>query len=323
MQRRIVIVAFEGVATLDVTGPADVFAEASRQVPGGAYRVVLAGVGGGMLTTSSGIAIEARDLARLRPQRSDTVLVAGGAEQVLRAAVARGVLVPWLRDIASKVERVASVCSGAFLLAAAGLLEGRCATTHWRACDLLRQTFPGVRVDPNAIFVEDGNVWTSAGVTTGIDMALALVERDHPGAVADAVAAELVLYLRRPGFQSQFSQALVGQIRHSDPLGPVAAWIRNHLREADVERLAQAAGLSVRTLHRRCREQLGLTPAKLIDRLRVEHAQTLLATSSALVKEIAEESGFGTVARMDRAFGRELGMPPRTFRLLHGVRDNL
>ncbi|MDD9970943.1 MAG: helix-turn-helix domain-containing protein, partial [Myxococcales bacterium] len=188
---------------------------------------------------------------------------------------------------------------------------------HWQACGPLANMFPDLSVDANAIYVNDGRLWTSAGVTTGIDMALAMVEHDHDAALADAVAAALVLYVRRPGFQSQFSQALIGQLERSDPLSQVTAWIRDHLEEADVERVAQAAGMSIRTLHRHCRDRLGLTPAKLIDRLRVEHATTLLSTTDALAKEVADQSGFGTVARMTRAFDRQLGVPPREYRLLH------
>jgi transcriptional regulator GlxA family with amidase domain len=212
------------------------------------------------------------------------------------------------------------VCSGAFLLAAAGILDGKRATTHWSACDRLATFRPQVTVDRNAIFVRDGSVWTSAGVTTGIDMALAMVEDDHGRAVADAIAGRLVLYVRRPGFQSQFSDALVAQSTGSDPLGDVIAWARAHLRDADVDRLAQHAGLSLRTLHRRCQEHAGTTPAKLLDKLRVEYARTLLATTSMPAKALAAASGFGSPARMKRAFQRELGLGPRDYRVLNSTR---
>ena len=157
---------------------------------------------------------------------------------------------------------MASVCSGAFILAAAGVLDGKRAATHWMGCDQLARLFPSVTVDANAIFVVDGNLWTSAGVTTGIDMALAMVEQDHGRALADRVAARLVLYVRRPGFQSQFSDAQVAQSDGSEPLGPAITWARRHLAEADVETLARRAGLSVRTLHRRCLETLNTTPGQ-------------------------------------------------------------
>jgi transcriptional regulator GlxA family with amidase domain len=212
------------------------------------------------------------------------------------------------------------VCSGAFVLAAAGLLDGKRATTHWMATSELARLFPTVCVDANAIFVRQGRVWTSAGVTTGIDMALALVEDDHGRAIADDVAARLVLYLRRPGFQSQWSQALVAQTTDSESLAPAIAWARANLAALDVDALAHHAGLSVRTLHRRCLAQLAMTPAKLIDKLRVEHARALLASpggAAPAAKALAIECGFGNATRMKRAFERQLGLGPRAYRLLH------
>jgi transcriptional regulator GlxA family with amidase domain len=320
---RVVIVAFDGVQTLDATGPAEVFAGAGRELGSPRYRVVLASVGGGARRMSSGIVIETTDLRALRPRATDQVVVAGGDEPAIRAAIADAALRRWLVGAARIVRRMTSVCSGAFLLAAAGLLDGKRATTHWSACDALARLFPRVEVDRNAIFVEEGRIWTSAGVTTGIDMALAIIEQDHGRAVADAVAARLVLYVRRPGFQSQWSEALVAQTSASDPLGPAITWARANLPAADVEALARRAGLSVRTLHRRCRELLGTTPAKLLDRLRVEHARAVMAAPGARraaappAKTVAAHSGFGNAARMKRAFVRELGIAPREYRMLH------
>jgi transcriptional regulator GlxA family with amidase domain len=315
---RVVVIAFHGAQTLDVTGPAEVFAAAARQVGRPAYRVEVASMGGRPIETTSGIVVRTRDLRRIRPGAKDTVIVSGGDAEAIRAVVGEAPLLAWLARASRKVERTASVCSGAFLLAAAGILDGLRATTHWSACDTLAQLFPAVEIDRNAIFVRQGKVWTSAGVTTGIDMALAMVEDDLGRAVADAVAARLVLYVRRPGFQSQFSDALVAQTSTSDPLGPALSWVRGHLVEADVARLAKHAGLSVRTLHRRCLDQLGTTPAKLLDKLRVEHARTLLQTSSLPAKTLAAQCGFGSAARMRRAFARELGVGPRAYRMLFG-----
>jgi len=226
-------------------------------------------------------------------------------------------LLGWLQTSARRAERVSSVCSGSFILAAAGLLNGRRAATHWMATGRLARMFPEVTVDRSAIYVVDGKLWTSAGVSTGIDMALAMVEQDHGRAMADGIAAELVLYVRRPGFQSQFSESLVLQTRASDPMHHVIAWVRRNLRSADVESLARAAALSVRTLHRRCREHLGVTPAKFIDRVRVEHARLLLATSRVGIKGLAMRCGFGTPAHMKRVFTRELGITPHDYQLLH------
>jgi transcriptional regulator GlxA family with amidase domain len=355
----VVIVAFEEVQTLDATGPAEVFAAVGRRIGGPHYRVVLASTGGGPRRTSSGITVDTADLRALRPRPEDIVVVAGGQEAAIRAALADAALLRWLSRAQQVVRRLTSVCSGAFLLAAIGALDGKRATTHWAACDQLARAFPRVEVDRNAIFIEQGRVWTSAGVTTGIDMALAIVEQDLGRAVADAVAANLVLYVRRPGFQSQFSDALVAQTEAADPLGPAIAWARANLGAADVDALARRAGLSVRTLHRRCRELLGTTPAKLIDKLRVEHARALMeagtpgdgdrrheeerrrrggrgggrrggggggrraaapAGSPGPLKTLAAHSGFGNAARMKRAFERELGIGPRDYRILHAPR---
>ncbi len=313
------IVGFEGVQTLDVTGPAEVFAAASRSVGRSAYRVIVASPGGGPRTTSCGMVIQTHDLGRIRVRRADIVVVAGGDDAPIRGAVADPALLRWLRGAVRVVDRMTSVCSGAFLLAAAGILDGKRATTHWSAAAELAQRFPAITVEPNAIFIRDGSVWTSAGVTTGIDMALAIVEADLGRAVADKIAARLVLYIRRPGFQSQFSDALIAQTADDDPIGPAIAWARANLATADVDALARRAGLSVRTLHRRCLARLAITPAKLIDKLRVEHARALLATRSVPAKALAAACGFGSSTQMNRAFQRELGMRPREYRVLHGA----
>jgi transcriptional regulator GlxA family with amidase domain len=317
--QRVLVVLFDGVQTLDVTGPAEVFSSAARHLERPVYVVEYLSVGGGERTTSSGLRIGTRDLGRLRVRRDDTVVVAGGDERAIAAAMRDGRLVAWLRRAAKRARRTTSVCSGAFFLGAAGLLDGRRAATHWSACARLAAMFPRARVDPNAIFVGEGKIWTSAGVTTGIDMALALVEQDLGAAVANAVAARLVLYVRRPGFQSQFSDALVAQTSGADPLGPAIAWARANLGELTVDTLARRAGLSARTFHRRCLAQLELTPAKLIEKLRVEHARTLLGSADLPVKAVAADAGFGGAARMSRAFSRALGVGPGAYRLLHAA----
>ncbi len=317
---RVVLVAFDGAQGLDVLGPAEVFAGVGRHhLEREPYEVVLAAVGGGRIRATSGIAMRAVDLQRLRPRPADTVLVAGGEDRAIRGALACRPLVQWVARAARVARRIGSVCSGAFVLAQAGVLDGRRAATHWSACQQLAAFRPQVTVDANAIFVQQGRVWTSAGVTTGIDMALAMVEEDHGRRVADAIAARLVLYARRPGFQSQFSDALVAQLEASEPLAPVVTWARANLRQGmDPVRLARRAGMSLRTFHRRCLEQTGKTPAKLIEGLRVEYARTLLTTTALGTKTIAARCGFGSAARMARAFERTLGVAPREYRLVSG-----
>ncbi|MBV8386847.1 MAG: AraC family transcriptional regulator, partial [Acidimicrobiia bacterium] len=221
--RRVVIVAFPDVQSLDVTGPAEVFAA------GGGYRVEVVAPTAGVVRASSGIALWAdRALADVRGP-TDTLVVAGGAGT--REVMADETFVSAIRRLAPKCRRVSSVCSGAFVLAAAGLLDGRRATTHWGWCDLLAESFPTVTVEPDRIFVRDGDVWTSAGVTAGIDLALAMVEDDCGRDVALAVARRLVVFLKRPGGQSQFSAQLAGQLAERQPLGDLQAWIADHLDE--------------------------------------------------------------------------------------------
>ena len=319
--RRIVVVGFEGAQTLDVTGPAEVFAAANRQLGSPEYDVTLAARGGGSIRTSSGIAMRARELLRVRPRDVDTVVVSGGEDEDVAAVVRDEACLRWIRRASPVVRRMSSVCSGSFVLAAAGLLDGKRAATHWSACDRLAAFRPSVTVDRNAIFVREGNVWTSAGVTTGIDMALAMVEQDHDQRLADSIAADLVVYARRPGFQSQFSEMLVAQSAASDPLGPLLTWLRANLRAPlDVPALARRAGMSVRSLHRRCLQDLVTTPAKLVEKLRVEQARTLLATTDLGTKAIAARCGFRTAPRMGIAFNRALGVGPRTYRVSHRAR---
>jgi len=315
VSRRIVLACFPGAQTLDMIGPAEVFALAARLHGAAAYRVELVSSAGGALTSTSGVTVQTRRLATVRVTPRDTVLASGGPEAAIRAALADARLVGFLRTAHATAERVGSVCSGAFLLAAAGVLDGRRAATHWSACDRLARYCPRAHVDPDAIFIEDRTVWTSAGVTTGIDMALAIVERDHGRALADAVAAQLVLYVRRPGFQSQFSAALVAQMASSEPLAATLAWTRAHLGTT-LAAMARHAGMSLRTFHRRCLDHLRLTPAKVLDRLRVEHARILLASSPLSAKQVAAKSGFSTAAQMTAAFRRALGVPPSTYRAL-------
>jgi transcriptional regulator GlxA family with amidase domain len=317
MRRRLVLVGYDGAEGLDIFGPAEVFAGACRRLGAPAYEVIIAAVGGGSIVLSSGAAVLVRELATTRPRATDTVLVAGGDDRAIATASSDSALTRWLVHAARVVRRIGSVCDGAFIVAHAGILRGRRVATHWSSCDRLARMYPELDVDREAIFVHDDRIWTSAGVSTGIDMALAMVEEDHGRPLADSVAAHLVLYARRPGFQSQFSETLVAQTSASDPLGSVIAWLRANLRSAlDVERLARNAGMSVRSLHRRCRQVLNTSPAKLIEKLRVEQARTLLATTPLGTKTIAARCGFGSAPRMARAFERTLGVAPLAYRLM-------
>ena len=318
VRRRVLLVGYRDADGLDLFGPAEVFAEAVRQLKAPVYEIVMSTVGGGAMTLTSGVSVAAADLTAIRPQGSDVVIVAGGDDAATEAAARDRALLGWLARASRTVSRMASVCDGAFVLASAGILEGKRAATHWYSCERLARMYPSVSVDREAIFVRDGRIWTAAGVSTGIDMALAMVEEDHGRKAADTVAAHLVLFVRRPGFQSQFSEELVAQTLANDPLGPVIAWMRANLRSPlDVATVAHRAGMSVRTLHRSCLQALDLTPAKLVEKLRVERARTLLTTTRLGTKTIAARSDFGTTPRMARAFERVLGVAPTAYRTLN------
>ncbi len=239
----------------------------------------------------------------------DTLVVAGGAD--MDAAVADDDLLAHVRRLAADARRVTSVCSGAFVLAAAGLLDGRRATTHWAECGLLGDTYLDVTVDPDAIYVHDGNVWTSAGVTAGIDLALALVADDHGHRAAATVARQLVVYLRRSGGQAQFSAILAGQNADTEPVRDLLSWLRDHLTEdLSVPALARQINLSERQFTRVFKAEVGATAAEHVEAVRLEAACRLLETTSRSIEQIARTCGFGTPETMNRTFRRRLDTTP-------------
>ncbi|HYI02004.1 GlxA family transcriptional regulator [Hyalangium sp.] len=313
--RRVVIVAFPEVQILDLAGPSSVFTTASRLVspkqPG--YHVEIAALRPGPVVTEGGVLLHATvSLERVRGP-VDTLLVPGGEVTLRRDA--EPALPPHLRRLAGHCRRVASVCSGSFLLARAGLLDGKRVTTHWLACDELQRQHPSCKVLGDQIFVRDGQIWTSAGVTSGIDLALAMVEEDLGREVARQVARLLVVYLRRPGGQSQFSVQMASQWASRAPIREVQEWLPEHLREdLSVETLARRAAMSPRNFARAFSAQVGVTPARYVERLRVEAARASLEATQQTVKEIATEVGFSTLETMHRVFKRALGVPPAEYR---------
>ncbi|MCH0567381.1 MULTISPECIES: GlxA family transcriptional regulator [unclassified Streptomyces] len=308
-QRTVLIVLFDGVQSLDVTGPLEVFAGAERHTPG-SYRIRTASVDGAPVRTSSGLTLTP-DAALAGEGDPHTLIVPGGHGT-------RGpdpALTDWLRSHGPRGERLVSVCTGAFRLAEAGLLDGRRATTHWAYCDTLARRHETVEVDPDPIYVRDGPVTTSAGVTCGIDLALALVEEDLGRETALAVARHLVVFLRRPGNQAQFSAQLAAQTARREPLREVQRWITEHPAEdLTVEALAARALLSPRHFARAFRAETGTTPGRYVDRVRLEHARRLLEDSGAGVEEVSRASGYGTPEAMRRAFLRALGASPAEYR---------
>jgi len=282
-----------------------------------AYATTIGSSRGGTIATSSGLGL-ATDALAAAPRSIDTLVVAGGQGTI--DAMADAVLVDWVAAAAAGARRVTSVCSGAFLLAQAGLLDGRRATTHWSVCETLARRFPAVEVDADRIYVRDGHVWTSAGVTAGMDLALALVDHDHGGELALAVARQLVLFAQRPGGQSQFSAQLAVRRAEREPLRDVLAFVVEH-PEADlsVPALAARATMSVRTFARAFRAEVGTTPAAYVQQARVEAARRLLETTARTVDDIARACGFGTVETMHRTFRRTVRTSPGQYRRLFAV----
>jgi transcriptional regulator GlxA family with amidase domain len=311
----VLIPLFEGVQSLDVTGPLEVFAGANswRSRRGGSfpgYDIRTASLGGRPVRTSSGLRLAPDD--DLGEVGAPDLLIVPGGEGTRRADPE---LVAWLREHGRDAERLVSVCTGAFLLAEAGLLDGRRVTTHWAYCAALAARFPGVTVDPDPIFVRDGNVVTSAGVTAGIDLALALVEDDLGRDAALEIARHLVVFLRRPGNQAQFSAQLAAQLANREPLRDVQRWIADHpAADLSVETLASRARLSPRQFARAFAAEVGMPPGRYVDRVRLELARHRMEDTADGVEQTARFCGYGTPEAMRRAFIRTLGIGPDEYR---------
>ena len=303
--RTVLIVLFDDVQSLDVTGPLEVFAH----LPG--YQVSTASLGAAPVTTSSGLRLTPDADLTHRAQPPDLLLVPGGEGARRRDPD----VVAWLRDNAPRARRLASVCTGAFLLAEAGLLDGRRVTTHWAHCQDLAAQYPDITVDPDPIFIKDDTLATSAGVTAGIDLALALVEDDLGRDVALAVARQLVVFLRRPGSQAQFSAQLAAQTATRPPLRDIQHWITEHpSADLSVDTLAQRASLSPRQFARAFAAEVGVPPGRYVDRARLEAARRRLEDTAADVAATARACGYGTPEAMRRAFVRALGVSPAEYR---------
>lgn len=324
---RVLILAAAPAQLLDVTGPAEVFAQAGHLRgdrggvvgPGAAARIYDVEIhivpGEGLRDTSAGIGLlSSVSEAQLRDGEGyDTLIVAGGEGSRRRCGEAP--ILDLVRALAARASRVVGVCTGSFILAEAGLLDGRRVTTHWRWCSALAARNPGLAVDPEPIYIRDGHVWTSAGITAGMDLTLALVEEDHGHALALAVARELVLFLRRPGDQKQFSTVLSAQSTPSLRLGDLLAWMNENLDGTlSVPELATRARLSPRTFARAFLAETGMTPARMVERMRVEAARRMLESGRVALSVAARSCGFQTEETMRRAFIRQVGVPPGDYR---------
>ena len=309
MPRTVAVLIFPQFQLLDAAGPITVFEAAGRDAAPPPYRLRVMASAAGPVVSSCGVPLVAEPLI---DGALDTLIVAGGWGTRNTSACVQ--TLAYVRAAAARARRTASVCSGAFILAAAGLLDGRRATTHWARAAEFARSYPRVRVEPDRIFIRDGTTWTSAGITAGIDLVLAMVAEDLGEAVAKRAAQQLVVYHRRPGGQSQFS-ALLEADRPDSRFSPLLAWARERLNERlSVERLAERAAMSPRHFARAFAADTGITPAKAIERLRLEAARDEIESGAAPIERVAAHTGFGDPERMRRAFLRAFGQPPQALR---------
>ena len=311
------ILVFPGFLLLDATGPVQVFSTANDECRDAgrppAYKIAMLSLHGGPVASCSGVAVMTDSLPPPGTMQDATLVVSGG--RGVRAALAEPALLDWVTAAARVARRCASVCTGAFLLAEAGLLAGRRAVTHWQDVDSLRREYPAVQVQDDAIYIKDGAVYTSAGITAGIDLCLSLVEEDLGRAAAISAARRLVVYHKRPGGQRQFSAELLAQSSGGGLAQRLTQWLRPRTAEdIDVERMAEAMALSARSLHRRLRAETGASPAQLLARVRMETACRLLESAGCSIKQVARRSGFGTEYNLRRAFAKQLGVLPSEYR---------
>ena len=316
MAHRVCLLPVPDFQLLDMAGPLSVFQIAAGLVPG-AYEVTVASAEGGWVRCSAGVPVQTRSWRGLR---ADTVLVPGG--QGAREPQATPAMLAYLRAAHARGRRVASVCTGAFVLAQAGLLEGRRATTHWRHAAELQQRYPAVTVEADRIYVEDGAVWTSAGIAAGIDLALAMVEEDHGRELALRVAREMVMFFKRPGGQSQFSAHLAAQTAERSSIRAIQDYVLAHLKDdLSIPALAARAGMSERNFARVFKQEAGSTPAEFVELARIDAARRLAEESDLPLKRLADEVGYANVDGFRRAFLRRLGVTPSDYRARFRVED--
>ena len=313
--RRIVaLVVYPSVQLLDFAGPADVFALANQFNVDPVFELIIVSGRGGIITTTSGVEIRTKSIEEVAPSAVDTLIIAGGESDGVRIAVKDAQLEQWVRHCRQSTRRFGAVCSGSFVLAHWGLLEGHRATTHWSVTASMKRHFPGTTVESESLYVQDGKIWTSGGVTSGIDMCLAMVEEDLGRWVTARVAKQLVLSARRLGNQSQYSILLETRSAHYAAL---IEWIRAHLCEPlSVQRLSEQVGESPRTFHRRFTDEIGLTPASFVEQLRLQVARNRLEAGES-VKSAARTAGFTSEEHLARVFRRQFDMTPSQYRAVH------
>ncbi|WP_249776969.1 GlxA family transcriptional regulator [Herbaspirillum sp. C9C3] len=315
--RNVVVLAYDGMNLLDLSGPMQVLATTNRLQGGEIYRLHVASAGGGAILTSAGLPVLTHPLSSL-----DGLLMADGLHTLISPGGSVGerfsidtALVAWIRQAAPRAQRVCSVCTGAFHLAEAGVLDGLRVTTHWASVQELQHRYPALQVDGEPIYIRQGRIWTSAGVTAGIDLTLALVEQDLGHAAAIATARQLVMFIKRPGGQSQFSTSLASQAAGAGRFAELHAWIAGNLEgDLRVENLARQANMSPRTFARLYVAETGRTPARTVELMRLEAARRALEETRLPLKRIASQSGYGEEQNLRRVFLRQLGVSPGQYR---------
>ncbi|MYM25427.1 helix-turn-helix domain-containing protein [Duganella sp. FT135W] len=318
------LLVYPGFLLLDATGPAQVFSTANDEARDAGhpepYRIHMIALGGGMVLSTAGVTLQAAALPEPQMLAGATLLVSGGRGlESSNSPALDPAVVSWVAQAAAHVARCCSVCTGAFVLARAGLLDGRRAVTHWQDAAALQAQHPAITVQDDAIYVRDGALYTSAGIAAGMDLALALVEEDQGRAAGLAAAKRLVVFFKRPGGQRQFSSELLAQADPQGLHGQLTAWLRARLQQQlDVEQMAAALAVSVRTLHRRLQQEAGMSPAQLLLRLRMEAACALLERPGMSVKRAARQSGFGSEYNLRRAFAAQLGVAPSDYQSRFG-----
>lgn len=312
--RHVAILVFDGIQILDATGPAAVFSAANDAVGFESYRIHLLSAAGGSITSNGVVTISTAPVSSLAVNAVDTLLFSGGDDDAVLNAAFDPVVRQWVVEVSHHCRRLGAICSGALALAKLGLLDGRRATTHWSACAKLAALSPHIDVASEAVYVEDGHTWTSAGVTTGIDMSLQMVANDLGESIANAIAKRLVMPARRPGYISQVSPVILAQERADPDFSALLAWIKARLSTPiNVLEMAEQVAMSPRTFHRKFSERFQQTPAHFVETLRLEQGRTLLHGGLSL-KFIASECGYSNLPQFSKAFHRRFGISPASFR---------
>lgn len=317
--RQIALIAFDGFQILDITGPASVFSAANDTLGKPDYQVVTVSAKGGLVSSHSGISVQSQDYKSSTLGSIDTLLIAGGNADGLETLSKNEPFMKWIKQTAQRTHRYGSVCTGAFILGHVGLLKKKKVATHWGSCQKLATLYPEAEVDSNALFVNQGKLWTSAGVTTGIDMSLEMVAQDLGTEIANIIAKRLVLYAKRPGYQSQFSPLLKAQANAVPKFLKLVEWLGKNLdQNIDIPRMAEQMAMSERTFHRKFTQCFGETPRDYVEKLRLDNVRILL-TSKASLKQIALVNGYSTASQLTKAFERHYGIGPAVFRKMHST----